>query len=180
MKGRPEGSVIRDRIIGIISKLGSSYGYEIYKIYKETFGKTHIRSIYYNLKKAIEKEELIVVNVKRELGNYSWGDEVEKVYFSIGPYAKSSINSDDEKKINSIKREKNKVEVDWYKEISNIINNLKKEADNYNEKSSVLSNQGKKLIMQRLEEKLKKIKQYSDGKIKKEDLDKMLSLVKIG
>ncbi|VVB75866.1 Uncharacterised protein [Candidatus Tiddalikarchaeum anstoanum] len=174
MKGRPEGSIIRERIISIIDRLGTGYGYEIYKIYKQIFGKVHIRSIYYNLKKGIEKEEIIVVNVKRELGDYSWGDEVEKVYFSLGPYAKKETNLDDIKKIEQITSPKNKIEIDWHKEIKQIIEQLKKEIEDYGEKYSKMSNQGKKLLQQRINEKFKKVKQYSEGKITKEEIEDYL------
>ena len=173
MKGRPEGSIIRDRITGILNQVGTSYGYEIYSIYKKTFGPVHIRTIYYNLKKGIEKEEIILVNVAREIGDYSWGDEVEKVYYTIGPYAKAVMSKTDIEKLNEIK-EKGKAKIDWKKEISGLVNELDKEMKDYIEKYGKLSNQAKKILKQRLQERHKKIMQYSEGKISKEELNELI------
>lgn len=176
MKGRPEGSIVRNRIVSIIKKVETSYGYEIYKLYKELFGNVHIRTIYYNLKKGIEKEEIIVVNVKRELGNYSWGDEVEKVYFSVGPYAKTSINKLDLAKINSLNKKTN-IEINWKNEMNQLVSVLKKKVLEYKQRYSKLSSQGKKLIKQRLEEKKKKIKQYIQGRLTTKNINEIVKEV---
>ncbi|MBW2998313.1 hypothetical protein KY321_02130, partial [Candidatus Woesearchaeota archaeon] len=60
------------------------HGYEIYVHYLNIFGKAHIRSIYYNLKKGVDLKEITLVDVKKEKGDYSWGSEAEKVYYSVG------------------------------------------------------------------------------------------------
>ena len=169
-KGRPEGSIVRNRLINILKVVGTSYGYELYTIYKQLFEPLHMRTIYYNLKKGLEKEEIILVNVAREIGNYSWGDEVEKVYYTIGPFAKTTMSKKDESKIKSIKLKRPQTKIDWTKEISNIVNELKKEIINYEERKSKLSNQNKKIIQQRIEEKLKKIIMFSKGKISENEL----------
>ncbi|MBN1923643.1 MAG: hypothetical protein JW791_02695 [Nanoarchaeota archaeon] len=174
MKGRPEGSIIRNRLIAILQRVRTSYGYELYKLYKEIFGNVHIRTIYYNLKKGIEKEEIIVVNVARELGDYSWGDEVEKVYYSVGPYANQTLSKKDVEKINEIKNKENNIKIDWKKEVTNIVNQYRKEFNDYKERYEKLSNQGKKLLKQRLEEKYKKIKKYSSDKISENDLNTLI------
>jgi len=173
-KGRPDGSIIRNRIILILNEVKTSYGYEIFTIYKKLFGRVHIRSIYYNLKKGIEKEEIIVVNVSREIGDYSWGDEVEKIYYTLGPYAKVIGSKEDLEKLAELKLNKKDMKIDWEKEIKNIIIQLKKDINNYKERYEVLSSQGKKLLKEKILEKLKKIKSFSLEKISSEKIEKML------
>jgi hypothetical protein len=179
MKGRPEGSIIRDRLINILKTVGTSYGYELYNLYRELFGKVHMRTIYYNLKKGLEKEEIIVVSVAREIGNYSWGDEVEKVYYTVGPYAKTELPKKEQAKVKSLKLKRPKVKVDWKKEITNLVAELKKEMKTYQEKKKKLSNQNKKIITQRLKEKLNKIKMFSKGKITDKELKRLTKDIKI-
>jgi hypothetical protein len=86
-KGRPVFSKVRQNIIEIIAVLGNSYGYDIYKIYREIYPKVTLRLLYYHLRKGCDLEELQIVNVKKESGEYSWGSEVEKIYYSLGKNA---------------------------------------------------------------------------------------------
>ena len=161
-KGRPGGSIIRNRINAILNKVGTSYGYEIYKIYQELFGRVHIRSIYYNLKKGIENEEIILVNVKREIGNYSWGDEVEKIYYAKGPYANKVLNKTDQEKISKIKI-KNSGKIEWNKELQNIYSGLKQEINKF--KKRKLHPQTRKKFEKHYQEKIKKFTRFSQQKI---------------
>ena len=46
-----------------------------------------MRSIYYHLKKGVEIGEIKVNTIKSEKGDYSWGCEAEKIYYSIGEKA---------------------------------------------------------------------------------------------
>ena len=52
--GRPIGSEIRERVALILSQMGPSHGYGIYKIYKKNWGPVEIKSIYYNLQKGVD------------------------------------------------------------------------------------------------------------------------------
>lgn len=87
-RGRPAGSKIRQNIIEILNHLGKGYGYEISKIYNEVFPKVTQRSIYYHLRKGLQTQEIILHGVQREQGTFSWGDMVEKNYYSLGTAAK--------------------------------------------------------------------------------------------
>ena len=160
MKGRPVGSIIRNRIAAIISHVGSGYGYEIYKIYKEIFGKTHIRTIYYNLKKGIEKEEILLLRVENELGKYSWGNEVQKIYYIIGPYASIDLPQKDLDIIKKIPLNNSKININWDNELKNMAASLKKEFDDYKERHEVLSGQGKKLLKEKLFQKYENLQKY--------------------
>lgn len=87
MRGRPTGSVIRNRICQILKRKKFSYGYEIYNIYKRVFGEVSIESIYYHLKKGVQTGEILLARVRKEIGNFTWGPETERVYYTLGPYA---------------------------------------------------------------------------------------------
>ncbi len=126
MRGRPKKSKIRERITAIINKIGLSYGYEIYKLYKDLYGDVTSRIIYYNLKKGVELGEFNVVKVKRELGVYSWGDETERVYYALGPYA--ILASEDMQVASKIKQKQREVKYDWSKEIQKYYKELKEKA----------------------------------------------------
>lgn len=86
-KGRPAKSPIRQNILEILHYLGKGYGYQIAKIYNEIFPKVTQRSIYYHLNKGKFTKEIEISKIKQEKGEYSWGDSVEKIYYSLGPHA---------------------------------------------------------------------------------------------
>jgi hypothetical protein len=90
-RGRPVKSIIRQNIVEILFFLKKGYGYDIYKAYRDIFPAVTMRSIYYHLNKGIETEEFKVAEVKKERGDYSWGNEVTKTYYSLGPKAKPSV-----------------------------------------------------------------------------------------
>ena len=91
-KGRPVKSEIRQNIIEILSHIQKAYGYEIYKVYVSIFPKVTLRSIYYHLKKGLDLGEFRINKVEKEKGEYSWGTEAEKIYYSLGDNAKPSGN----------------------------------------------------------------------------------------
>ena len=86
-RGRPLKSMIRQNIVEILYFLGEGYAYDIYKIYIQLFPKVTMRSIYYHLKKGVDIQEFVVKDIKKEKGDYSWGSEAEKIYYSLGPSA---------------------------------------------------------------------------------------------
>ncbi len=83
---RPTKSVIRQNIIEILHYLGEGYGYQIAKIYNEVFPPVTMRSVYYHLRKGVQTGELNVHKIGVEKGEFSWGDSVEKIYYTIGRY----------------------------------------------------------------------------------------------
>ncbi len=87
-RGRPIKSEIRQNMIEILFFMKKATGYDIYKVYKQIFPKVTLRSIYYHLKKGKELNEFNIEQVKEEKGEYSWGNTVEKIYYSLGPNAK--------------------------------------------------------------------------------------------
>ena len=91
-KGRPVQSEIRQNIVEILYFLKEGYGYDIYKVYINVFPKVTMRSIYYHLKKGVELGEFKVKKIKTEKGQYSWGGEAEKTYYTLGSTAKPKIN----------------------------------------------------------------------------------------
>ncbi len=85
--GRPVGSKVRQNMIDILFFAKKAYGYEIHQIYVDLFPKVTQRLIYYHLSKGLETNELIIHSVTKEKGNYSWGESVEKTYYSLGSKA---------------------------------------------------------------------------------------------
>ena len=87
-RGRPVKSPIRQNMVEILYFLGKGYGYDIYKVYRTLFPQVTMRSIYYHLKKGIATGEFKIEKIEKEKGNFSWGSEVEKIYYALGPDAK--------------------------------------------------------------------------------------------
>lgn len=86
-RGRPIKSAIRQNVVEILNVKGEMYGYDIYRVYKEIFPSITLRSIYYHLKKGVSTGEIVVKEVKKEKGSFSWGSETEKIYYGLGPKA---------------------------------------------------------------------------------------------
>lgn len=91
-KGRPVKSEIRQNIVEILYFMKEGYGYEIYKAYIAIFPKVTMRSIYYHLKKGVDLNEFKVSKIEKEKGNYSWGPEAEKIYYSLDEASKPIMN----------------------------------------------------------------------------------------
>ncbi len=87
-RGRPVKSEVRQNIIEILNFMGKGYGYELHKIYNELFPQCTRENIYYNLRKGVLLGEFEVKEVKREKGEFSWGDFAEKTYYILGANAK--------------------------------------------------------------------------------------------
>ena len=86
-RGRPVKSAIRQNIVEVLYYLGEGYGYDIFKIYRAVFPACTQKSIYYHLKKGVMTGEFVEAKREKEKGDFSWGSEVEKVYYKLGPKA---------------------------------------------------------------------------------------------
>ena len=91
-RGRPAQSQIRQNIVEILHFMGEAYAYEIYKAYIEIFPPVTMRSIYYHLKKGTITKEFALKEIRKETGDYSWGTQVEKIYYELGSQASASID----------------------------------------------------------------------------------------
>ena len=91
-KGRPVKSEIRQNIVEILYFMKQGYGYGIYKAYVAIFPKVTMRSIYYHLRKGVDLNEFKISKIEKEKGDYSWGGEAEKIYYSLGDNAKPLVN----------------------------------------------------------------------------------------
>lgn len=85
--GRPVYSEVRQNMIEIVYFLNRAYGYQIHKIYCEMFKEIDSELIYYHLKKGVSIGEFILVESKEESGEFSWGNKVEKHYYTLGENA---------------------------------------------------------------------------------------------
>jgi len=103
-RGRPVFSVVRQNMIEVLYFLGKATGYDIYKIYCGVYPKVTLRLMYYHLKKGVEIGEFKIKEVKKEKGNYSWGPEAEKTYYTVGDKAKPKADERVKKYIDSLKK----------------------------------------------------------------------------
>jgi len=101
-RGRPVKSVIRDRMQQIVDVLGSAYGYEIYKIYKEVFEPVDVRSMYYHLKKGVALGEFKMAGTKSVQGPFTWGRESTHIYYVLGDAASHKGNAELKSKVKEL------------------------------------------------------------------------------
>ena len=92
-RGRPVKSQIRQNIVEILHHMKQGHGYNIYKVYKSIFPAVTMRVVYYHLKKGSDLGEFKVHEIKKEEGDYSWGNSVEKIYYALGDNAKPVMDS---------------------------------------------------------------------------------------
>lgn len=86
-RGRPPKSEIRQNIIEILFYMGEGHGYNLARVYNEIFPAVTQRSIYYHLKKGVNTGEFLVHSIRKETGEFSWGQTVEKIYYTLGNQA---------------------------------------------------------------------------------------------
>ena len=87
--GRKPNSEIRNNLVELLFFLKEGYGYALYKKYIQVFNtKVSIRSIYYHLRKGVELGIFQIKDIEQIRGNYSWGENVQRVVFSLGKEAK--------------------------------------------------------------------------------------------
>ncbi len=80
--GRPSKSVVRDNLMELLFVFGKLTAYDAHKHYIKLFAKTSRRNVYYQLQKGcdtglFDKEQVT------EKGDYSWGTESKKVYYTL-------------------------------------------------------------------------------------------------
>jgi DNA-binding PadR family transcriptional regulator len=102
--GRPQVSRIRERLREVLSCIDNATGYDLHKIYVEVYGKVTIRSIYYNLHTGVLIGYFDIESIKHEKGEFSWGSEVEKKYYSINPKGKKAISPELKERIGAAAR----------------------------------------------------------------------------
>ncbi len=179
-KGRPLKTEIREKIACILKYKKSSYGYEIHKIYKKIFGKISLRNLYYNLNKGLELGEFIIVNVKKEEGEFTWGNKVERKYYSIGPQALFyNLTETQVKKLSELKETEFKI--NWDEKIKSQIKNLKNKIKDFNAKKEKLRYEDKWKLERKLKQNIENlkiwIKEKSDFNKYKEELKKLNNLL---
>lgn len=87
-RGRPLGSPVRQNVTEILAQAGEMHGYEIAKHYLKIYPKASARAIYYSLSKGVKSGHFKIAKVEKQKGNYSWGPEAQRVYYSLGELAK--------------------------------------------------------------------------------------------
>ncbi len=90
--GRPPKSEIRQNIIEILYFMKQGTGYDIFKVYCRVFPDVTLRSIYYHLRKGVSLGEFKVAKIAHEKGDFSWGKDVEKIYYELCEHAKPRLD----------------------------------------------------------------------------------------
>ena len=105
-------------------RAGAGYGYEIFKLYKDLFGK-YTRTIYYNLKRH-RKEEIMLLRWRTRLENIL-GEMRRKIYYTVGPYANINLPEKELEMIkNALSPNKRRIEIDWENELKTWLYLLKR------------------------------------------------------
>ncbi|MBU1704347.1 MAG: hypothetical protein KJ922_03205 [Nanoarchaeota archaeon] len=107
-RGRPVKSQIRQNMVEILNFVGSSSGYDLYKVYVSVYPKVTMRSIYYHLKKGVSLGEFQVDKIEKVKGDYSWGPEAEKIFYTLGSNAKPRIDERVKEFLDEAKRKSEK------------------------------------------------------------------------
>lgn len=102
-RGRPQGSPVRQNITELLAQFGELHGYDVYRHYVKIFPKVSIRAVYYSLRKGAKKGFFKVAKIEKQTGNYSWGPEAQRVYYSLGELAKPTGDSKAKKYFESVK-----------------------------------------------------------------------------
>ncbi len=105
--GRKPNSEIRKNLVELLFFLKESYGYDLYKKYLAVFNKkVSIRSIYYHLNKGVELGIFQIREIQQVRGEYSWGEKVQRIIFSLGKEANPKGSREVYSKICELKNKK--------------------------------------------------------------------------
>ncbi len=81
------GNETRRNLAELLETQGSAYGYDLYKLYRKSYGPISLRLVYYHLAKGCAEGIFQVKEVRHTEGGYSWGKHAERVYYELGPAA---------------------------------------------------------------------------------------------
>lgn len=75
-------SPVRKAMVSLLEEHGELYGYRMQKLYENKFGHISLRLVYYHLSRGV-KEGIFNVQVREEEKGCSWGNHVERKYYSL-------------------------------------------------------------------------------------------------
>ena len=163
-KGRPLKTEIRENIASILKHTNIAYGYQIYKIYKDIFGNISLRNLYYNLKKGAELGEFVLINIKKEEGYFTWGNEAEHKYYTLGPYALLK-KANEIQKLKLSKLKLIDINFNWMKEVKQQIAKLEEDIKNFNSIKVRLKYEDKRKYENKLKSNIANLKDWLKQKI---------------
>lgn len=165
--GRPLKTEIREKIASILAQVGQSYGYEIYKIYQNVFGTVNLRNLYYNIKKGLELGEFMIIDIKREVGSFTWGGESQHIYYAVGPYARTRQLTEKQKDALSRLPAKS-VEIDWDKEINHRIADLENSLNKFKSEEARMRYEEKTKFCSAFKHRIDMLKEWMRSKFDKQ------------
>ena len=180
-KGRPTKTIIRERIVTLLGHVGSAYGYELYKLYKSVFEPVGLRNIYYNLKKGLELGEFIIVEAKRESGEFTWGKDAEHIYYTTGPFANPG-NITEKQRNKLVEAKKRPSEVNWHKELLAQTRQFDQMITDFHSKAERMKYEDRRKLNELLKLRSARLKDWAAEKLGKEEAkevtDKISELAK--
>jgi len=166
-RGRPIKTELREKLAALLSQAGCAYGYELYKMYKEIFEPVSLRNIYYNLKKGLSTGEFIIIESKREPGEFTWGSESEHIYYGLGPYA-ITFNTTEKQKQKLVNLSQKTAPIDWLKETQNKIKELDYDIANFHAKKAHMKYEDVRKLNELLKLHGARLKDWASSNIDKE------------
>ncbi len=175
-RGRPNKSIVRERMQQIVDAIGVTYGYEIFKVYAAAFSPIDIRSMYYHLRKGVALDEFALVGVKEEKGAFTWGDISIRRYYVLGPEAKERATEElrQVSKSLGLKMREPKDAVDWNEVLKERAGVLKKEYAELMKAKAPSAEQLQKLSMKAS----RLFDWFSEKKVKTKELEDLLNSLK--
>lgn len=162
-RGRPLKPEIREKISSILAHVGQSYGYELYKYYQSVFGKITIRNLYYNLKKGLELGEFIILDIRQEIGTFTWGGATQHIYYGLGPYSHTYATTDRQKELIK-KLPQKEVNINWDKEINKKIKEMEDSVKKFKQDEPRLRYEDKTKFKSIIKNKEKLLKEWMASK----------------
>jgi len=166
-RGRPLKTEIREKIASILAHVGQSYGYDIYKAYQQVFGKVTLRNLYYNIKKGLELGEFIIVDVKRETGAFTWGGESQRIYYTVGPYAKT-FSLTEKQKLDLEKIPAKETKIDWDKEVSKKISEIEEDIQSFIAEKAKMRYEEKTLFRSKVKHRVELLKLWMRSRFERQ------------
>jgi DNA-binding PadR family transcriptional regulator len=166
-RGRPLKTEIREKIASILMHSGQSYGYEIYKSYLKVFGKISLRNLYYNIKKGLELGEFIISDIKREVGAFTWGAESQRIYYTMGPYAKTYAIGEKQNEVLAALPQK-EVKIDFDKEVMQKISELETQIQKFKAEQARIKYEDKTKFRSSVKHRIDMLKEWMTSKFDKQ------------
>jgi hypothetical protein len=166
-RGRPLKTELREKIASILNQVGQSYGYEIYKRYQDVFGKISLRNLYYNIKKGTQLGEFIIIDIRQEIGNFTWGGATQHIYYTLGPYARLYQTTERQRELLA-KLPKTDSKIDWDAEVNKKMSEMEASIKTYLEEEPRMLYEDKTKFKSTIKNQAKLLKEWMAARFERQ------------